>query len=63
MNGDDVLQASTDAEREALLADMKAAGAGLIRLDVTWSYIQPSRGSWNWWYYDKVMNEIEHAGA
>ena len=62
MNGDDVLQASTDAEREALLADMKAAGAGLIRLDVTWSYIQPSRGSWNWWYYDKVMNEIEHAG-
>ena len=62
MNGDDVLQASTDAEREALLADMKAAGAGLIRLDVTWSYIQPSRGSWNWWYYDKVMNEIEDAG-
>lgn len=62
MNGVDILQAPNDTDRLARLADIKVAGAYWVRLDITWSYIQPTKTTWNWNYYDKVMNQIQQTG-
>jgi hypothetical protein len=54
------------AERERQLDLVKAAGAGMARVDVGWGSLeQDGKGRWNGWYLDKldhVVREAEERG-
>ena len=56
-----ILQAPNSAARLALLDDVAALGARYVRIDVTWSFIEPTPGSYSWTYYDAVMTDIRAA--
>jgi hypothetical protein len=57
-----VLQAPSASARRSALADIKALGGRYVRIDVTWSYIEPVPGVYQWSYYDAVMADIKAAG-
>lgn len=57
-----VLQAPNQKARQAALKDIKALGVRYVRIDVTWQFIEPTRGTYNWTFYDAVMGDIRAAG-
>lgn len=57
-----VLQAPNSSERQKALRDIKALGGRYVRIDVTWTFVEPGPGAFNWSYYDSVIGGIRGAG-
>jgi hypothetical protein len=51
------------AEVERQLAGAKAAGAGMVRVDVGWAGIEPVKGERSDWYLGRLDRVVERAGA
>jgi hypothetical protein len=50
-----------EADRERQLDRVKAAGVGMVRVDVGWASLEDAgKGRWNDWYLDKV-DHVVHA--
>lgn len=51
-----------DADRERQLDRVRAAGAGMVRVDLGWASLeQDGKGRWNRWYLDKVDHVVSAA--
>ena len=50
-------------QRDQRLTDMKAAGAGWVRLDMQWYVVQPSNAAtYDWSVYDRTIDAINRHG-
>lgn len=53
----------TQTQRQLELADMALlAPGGWVRLELNWSQIETSKGTFNWATYDAVLSDIQNAG-
>lgn len=57
------LLGKTDAEMRAEVQDYKALGVDWVRLDIHWTWVQPTaNGGFQWGAVDKVFNALNEAG-
>ncbi|MBB1499774.1 cellulase family glycosylhydrolase [Paracoccus sp. MC1862] len=57
------LLGKSDAEMHAELQDYADMGVDWVRLDIHWSFVQPTRnGGFNWTLVDKVFNAVDAKG-
>jgi hypothetical protein len=52
----------SDAELARRLDGMKAAGASWLRVDIRWPDAEPSKGTFQWWSADRVINAASSRG-
>lgn len=57
-----ILLAPSATARRAAIADLARIGARYVRIDVTWTFVEPMPGAFNWPYYDAVVSDIRARG-